>query len=68
MVSDSFSQFSDLFFIICCEWFWQVWHTTSLYHLVHTTALLGAPITKRPNVVSTSAARFNIFAVAIPPG
>ncbi|ONM00406.1 UPF0451 C17orf61-like protein [Zea mays] len=27
-----------------------VWHTTSLYHLVHTTALLGAPITKRPNV------------------
>ncbi|XP_062209031.1 uncharacterized protein LOC133910774 [Phragmites australis] len=28
----------------------EVWHTASLYHLVHTAALLGAPITKRPNV------------------
>jgi hypothetical protein len=34
----------------------------ALYHLVHTAALLGAPITKRPNAVSTSVARFNIFA------
>ncbi|TKV91325.2 hypothetical protein SEVIR_9G088900v4 [Setaria viridis] len=30
----------------------EVWHTASLYHLVHTAALLGAPITKRPNIVS----------------
>uniref|UniRef100_A0A0E0D6W2 DUF423 domain-containing protein n=1 Tax=Oryza meridionalis TaxID=40149 RepID=A0A0E0D6W2_9ORYZ len=30
----------------------EVWHTASLYHLVHTAALLGAPITKRPDVVS----------------
>ncbi|CAD6206677.1 unnamed protein product [Miscanthus lutarioriparius] len=28
----------------------EVWHTASLYHLVHTAALLGAPITKSPNV------------------
>uniref|UniRef100_A0A0A9HS67 Uncharacterized protein n=1 Tax=Arundo donax TaxID=35708 RepID=A0A0A9HS67_ARUDO len=28
----------------------EVGHTASLYHLVHTAALLGAPITKRPNV------------------
>jgi uncharacterized membrane protein YgdD (TMEM256/DUF423 family) len=28
----------------------EVWHTASLYHLVHTAALLGAPITKRPDV------------------
>jgi len=28
----------------------EVWHTASLYHLVHTAALLGAPITKHPNV------------------
>ncbi|KAL5681019.1 hypothetical protein ACJX0J_007404, partial [Zea mays] len=28
----------------------EVWHTSSLYHLIHTAALLGAPITKRPNV------------------
>ncbi|KAG8062618.1 hypothetical protein GUJ93_ZPchr0003g16937 [Zizania palustris] len=33
----------------------EVWHTASLYHLVHTAALLGAPVTKRPNVVSTLA-------------
>ncbi|PWZ54649.1 hypothetical protein Zm00014a_000887 [Zea mays] len=46
----------------------EVWHTSSLYHLIHTAALLGAPITKRPNVVSTSPARFNIFAVVVPPG
>ncbi|XP_006650594.2 transmembrane protein 256 homolog [Oryza brachyantha] len=28
----------------------EVWHTASLYHLVHTAALLGAPVTKHPNV------------------
>ncbi|KAG9158548.1 hypothetical protein Leryth_021601 [Lithospermum erythrorhizon] len=28
----------------------QVWHTASLYHLVHTAALLCAPITKHPNI------------------
>uniref|UniRef100_A0A803QRA5 Uncharacterized protein n=1 Tax=Cannabis sativa TaxID=3483 RepID=A0A803QRA5_CANSA len=28
----------------------EVWHTASLYHLVHTAALLAAPITKRPHV------------------
>ncbi|OAY33024.1 transmembrane protein 256 homolog [Manihot esculenta] len=28
----------------------EVWHTASLYHLVHTAALLAAPITKNPNV------------------
>ncbi|AQK52681.1 UPF0451 C17orf61-like protein [Zea mays] len=35
----------------------EVWHTASLYHLVHTAALLGAPITKRPNVVIRRAPR-----------
>ncbi|XP_050208024.1 uncharacterized protein LOC126657393 [Mercurialis annua] len=28
----------------------EVWQTASLYHLVHTAALLAAPITKRPNI------------------
>ncbi|XP_057954045.1 uncharacterized protein LOC131148346 isoform X2 [Malania oleifera] len=28
----------------------DVWHTASLYHLVHTAALLGAPFTKHPNI------------------
>ncbi|KAK8466985.1 hypothetical protein PHAVU_008G213600 [Phaseolus vulgaris] len=28
----------------------DVWHTASLYHLVHTAALLAAPITKHPTV------------------
>ncbi|GAA0161012.1 hypothetical protein LIER_17431 [Lithospermum erythrorhizon] len=28
----------------------QVWQTASLYHLVHTAALLTAPITKHPNI------------------
>ncbi|XP_006363001.1 transmembrane protein 256 homolog [Solanum tuberosum] len=28
----------------------EVWHTASLYHLVHTAALLAAPITKHPNI------------------
>uniref|UniRef100_A0A0D3FP55 DUF423 domain-containing protein n=4 Tax=Oryza TaxID=4527 RepID=A0A0D3FP55_9ORYZ len=32
----------------------EVWHTASLYHLVHTAALLGAPITKRPDVCLSS--------------
>ncbi|KAG4909738.1 hypothetical protein JHK87_055854 [Glycine soja] len=27
-----------------------VWHTASLYHLVHTAALVASPITKHPNV------------------
>ncbi|KAJ8449891.1 hypothetical protein Cgig2_029253 [Carnegiea gigantea] len=28
----------------------RVWQTASLYHLVHTAALLAAPITRHPNV------------------
>ncbi|XP_047306809.1 transmembrane protein 256 homolog [Impatiens glandulifera] len=28
----------------------DVWHTASLYHLVHTAALVSAPITKYPTV------------------
>ncbi|KAJ7964706.1 Transmembrane protein [Quillaja saponaria] len=28
----------------------EVWQTASLYHLVHTAALLAAPITKHPNI------------------
>ncbi|KAL6506771.1 hypothetical protein OROHE_022208 [Orobanche hederae] len=28
----------------------EVWHTASLYHLVHTAALVAAPLTKRPNI------------------
>ncbi|KAJ4976658.1 hypothetical protein NE237_001764 [Protea cynaroides] len=28
----------------------EVWHTASLYHLVHTAALVAAPITKRPQI------------------
>ncbi|GJM96633.1 hypothetical protein PR202_ga13492 [Eleusine coracana subsp. coracana] len=28
----------------------EVWQTASLYHLVHTAALVGAPMTKKPNV------------------
>lgn len=28
----------------------DVWQTASLYHLVHTAALVSAPITKYPNV------------------
>ncbi|KAG5596579.1 hypothetical protein H5410_037811 [Solanum commersonii] len=31
----------------------EVWNTASLYHLVHTAALLAAPITKHPNIVSS---------------
>ena len=34
---------------------WKIWHTASLYHLVHTAALVAAPVTKRPNVVSSPA-------------
>lgn len=30
----------------------KVWNTASLYHLVHTAALIAAPITKHPSVVS----------------
>lgn len=29
----------------------KVWHTASLYHLVHTAALLAAPLTKHPHIV-----------------
>ncbi|KAJ6880515.1 hypothetical protein NC652_033755 [Populus alba x Populus x berolinensis] len=32
------------------EWYEEVWQTASLYHLVHTAALLAAPITKRPHI------------------
>lgn len=28
----------------------EVWHTASTYHLVHTVALLAAPMTKHPNI------------------
>ncbi|XP_071691842.1 uncharacterized protein [Rutidosis leptorrhynchoides] len=28
----------------------EVWNTASLYHLVHTAALVGAPIAKYPNI------------------
>ncbi|KAM0017177.1 hypothetical protein Hdeb2414_s0027g00685101 [Helianthus debilis subsp. tardiflorus] len=28
----------------------EVWNTASLYHLVHTAALLGAPMAKNPNI------------------
>ncbi|KAK9285403.1 hypothetical protein L1049_024595 [Liquidambar formosana] len=28
----------------------EVWQTASLYHLVHTAALLAAPLTNRPNI------------------
>ncbi|KAJ3705962.1 hypothetical protein LUZ61_009667 [Rhynchospora tenuis] len=28
----------------------QVWNTASLYHLVHTAALVGAPVTKHPHI------------------
>ncbi|XP_023554646.1 transmembrane protein 256 homolog [Cucurbita pepo subsp. pepo] len=28
----------------------EVWQTASLYHLVHTAALLAAPSTKNPNI------------------
>ncbi|GKV43106.1 hypothetical protein SLEP1_g50440 [Rubroshorea leprosula] len=28
----------------------EVWQTASLYHLVHTVALVGAPIVKNPNI------------------
>ncbi|WOL15475.1 hypothetical protein Cni_G24256 [Canna indica] len=28
----------------------EVWRTASLYHLVHTAALVGAPIVKHPNI------------------
>ncbi|KAL0287848.1 UNVERIFIED_CONTAM: hypothetical protein Sangu_2673000, partial [Sesamum angustifolium] len=28
----------------------EVWHTASLYHLVHTAALVAAPMTKHPNI------------------
>ncbi|KAK0588746.1 hypothetical protein LWI29_004925 [Acer saccharum] len=28
----------------------KVWQTASLYHLVHTAAILAAPITKHPNI------------------
>ncbi|KAL5540229.1 hypothetical protein UlMin_044469 [Ulmus minor] len=28
----------------------EVWQTASLYHLIHTAALVAAPITKRPNI------------------
>ncbi|XP_020087445.1 transmembrane protein 256 homolog [Ananas comosus] len=28
----------------------EVWQTASLYHLVHTAALVGAPFTKRPHI------------------
>ncbi|GAB2285188.1 hypothetical protein Dimus_019639 [Dionaea muscipula] len=28
----------------------QVWQTASLYHLVHTAALLAAPLTKHPTI------------------
>lgn len=57
------SNTSLIFFnLFICHFFFQleicnlsvkVWHTASLYHLVHTAALVAAPITKNPNVVSS---------------
>lgn len=41
--------------------FVQVWHTASLYHLVHTAALVAAPITKNPNLVSSHFSSYFIF-------
>ncbi|KAJ0697627.1 hypothetical protein HanLR1_Chr10g0371031 [Helianthus annuus] len=33
----------------------EVWNTASLYHLVHTAALVGAPMAKNPNIsIATS--------------
>ncbi|KAG6482083.1 hypothetical protein ZIOFF_058710 [Zingiber officinale] len=32
------------------ETFKEVWRTASLYHLVHTAALVGAPVAKHPNI------------------
>lgn len=28
----------------------EVWNTACLYHLVHTAALVGAPVTKNPHI------------------
>nr|ABK22296.1 unknown [Picea sitchensis]ABK22815.1 unknown [Picea sitchensis] len=28
----------------------EVWHTASLYHLIHTAAMLAAPATKHPHI------------------
>lgn len=44
----------DIFELLCV---WtlnvgKVWQTASLYHLVHTAALVATPITKHPNIVS----------------
>nr|XP_025609002.1 transmembrane protein 256 homolog isoform X1 [Arachis hypogaea] len=36
--------------VACLYEFMKVWQTASLYHLVHTAALLGAPLTKNPNI------------------
>ncbi|KAJ4730184.1 hypothetical protein OWV82_002854 [Melia azedarach] len=30
--------------------FKEVWQTASLYHLVHTAAMVAAPVTKYPNI------------------
>ncbi|WVZ60564.1 hypothetical protein U9M48_010569 [Paspalum notatum var. saurae] len=45
----------------------EVWQTASLYHLVHTAALVGAPITRHPNIVSVKlfAPRFAVALVPV---
>lgn len=35
----------------CCVYVMKVWQTASIYHLVHTAAVLAAPLTKHPNIV-----------------
>ncbi|XP_073395616.1 uncharacterized protein [Physcomitrium patens] len=41
---------TDALPMIWCLEAWQVWQTGNLYHLVHTSALLVAPYTKRPHL------------------
>ncbi|KAG5551573.1 hypothetical protein RHGRI_009845 [Rhododendron griersonianum] len=36
----------------------EVWRTAILYQLVHTAALLAAPVTTHPNIVSPSHSSF----------
>lgn len=40
------------FLYVCVCVIGQVWHTASLYHLVHTAALVAAPLTTHPHIVS----------------
>lgn len=51
--------------VYVCIWGLKVWHTASLYHLVHTAALLAAPITTRPNIVSIHSFPLFLFIIII---